>query len=56
MYASSRNVQAARDKGKTPIVYTHKPKNLPTLIASDTFCANIYSSIRSIMDSTITKI
>jgi hypothetical protein len=57
-YENSRNVQATRDKskGKAPIVYTHKPKNLPTLISSDLFCANIYGSTSSLLDSTITKI
>jgi hypothetical protein len=55
---SSRNViiQAARDKGKSPIVYSHKPKNQPSLIATDVYCYKLYGSTPTSFDSTITQI
>jgi hypothetical protein len=57
-YPSSRNVtiQATRDKGKAPLVYSHKPKKLPTLIATDVYCSKTYGSTPASFDSTITKI
>jgi hypothetical protein len=49
-------IQAARDKGKAPLVYSHEPKNQPSLIATDVYCSKLYGSTPATFDSTITKI